>query len=117
MTKNYVLLKFSDNWADEMDVEGFLVVSKEYWLKREAELGEEQDALHLCIGTNEYLEWEDGETLLDSIEVLELEDAHAQLLAKQFPVTGYWSGGDKGQVLAAFGQTGFLDNVGVGSAY
>lgn len=36
MTEKHVLLKFAHNWADEMDVEGFLVVTEAHWAARQA---------------------------------------------------------------------------------
>lgn len=122
MSKEYVLLKFSGNWADEMDVEGFLVVSRAYWAHREHELSQVEGDLHACIGTNEYLEWSDGSELLDSIEVSELSADEVRVLQERFPLSHYqgsdtFTGEVREHVVAGFGETGFLDNVAAGGAY
>lgn len=54
------LLTYSDNWADEMDIDGHIVLTeKEYW--------EFEKALERCkgfwfmVGSNQDIEYEDGE--------------------------------------------------------
>ncbi len=122
MPKDYVLLKFSGNWADEMDIEGFLVASRAYWEHRRQELSQVEGDLHACIGTNEYLEWSDGKELLDSIEVSDLSAEEVRLLQQHFPLAGYrgtstFASVVREHLVAGFGETGFLDNVAEGGAY
>ena len=116
---SYVLLKFDDNWADEMDVEGFLVVTRDYWDKAQARLLAIEDTCHLCIGTNEYLEWPSGAAVLGAISETNLSDAEAAAFRKHFG-DGYGWGEDPEAdvgVIASFGVSGFLDNIGEGEGY
>lgn len=55
------LVQFSDNWADEMDVEGCMIMTDEEY---EAYLAAARRAFEIrgevsfCIGSNESIEWE-----------------------------------------------------------
>lgn len=116
---SYVLLQFESNWADEMDVAGFLVVTRDYWDKARARLLAIDAECHLCVGTNEYINWGSGAEVVDDISETNLTDAEVAFFRKHFPVCGY--GGEDPEadtaVVASFGQTGFLDNIGDGEYY
>jgi len=113
MTEKHVLLKFADNWADEMDVEGFLVVTEAHWAERQAAIQAQTSELSLSIGTNEALEWADGEELLACIEVRELSEAETQVLASTFGLQSF----ENEHAIAGHGVTGFLDEFCEGAAY
>lgn len=80
------LIKFSDNWADEMHVEGFAVMStKDFALFA-------QTVENVCkkidsgrtfawyIGTNEWIEYYTGEEFKNSFDCTVIEDAQAMVL-------------------------------------
>lgn len=73
-----VLVKFSRDWADEFQVEGFRVVDAE---KASAMVEFFSRPRTFYFGTNEG--WED-EVLLDSFEFVDISDEQASLLAVLF---------------------------------
>ena len=54
-----LLVIFDGNWADEMDVEGFMIVSKECWDYKQIEWEHTEFPQELYIGTNEALVYDD----------------------------------------------------------
>lgn len=85
----YVLVVFEDNWADEMDLEGFKVVRKSEWEQTVAEFREEKEdskyGIEFCFGTNEYNEYDSVDDALACFTVTEMTDECAKLLQKLFP--------------------------------
>ena len=112
---NHVLLKFESNWADEMDVEGFLVVTKEYWEDAKKELNKIEGECHLCVGTNEYINWSSGSEIIEEITVEELSEEEVKVFKKKF--NNFYNYSKKQGVVAGFGSTGFLCNIGKGEGY
>ena len=96
-----VLVKFSDNWADEMDVKGFCIYkSKEEFdedLKEEivdsAGIEDEEYDDFISgnyfwyshgIGSNESLEYESFEDLYNKFSITEITDEEYDILHKYF---------------------------------
>lgn len=55
------LVQFSDNWADEIDVEGCMIMTDEEYeayLAAARRAFEVRGEVSFCIGTNESIEWE-----------------------------------------------------------
>ena len=55
------LVQFSDNWADEMDVEGCMIMTREEYdayLAAAREAFEIRGSVSFGVGTNESIEWE-----------------------------------------------------------
>lgn len=72
----YVLVKFSDNWADEMDIAGFKVMTQEAWDETVALVHkwfETNEYYTVSFGTNEENEYYSAENLLDCFEVTPLD--------------------------------------------
>ena len=87
---DYVLLKWDSNWADEMDVEGFKIVSKsqfEEWSERM----KERRGFNICIGTNEDIEYSNGRELLSEIKVKPISEDEANVIKKFFGTSGGYS--------------------------
>lgn len=62
-----LLVKFKDNWADEMDIEGFFVTTREDWENRVTLLKDNFPyGLTYGIGTNEDIA--DAQRLLKELE-------------------------------------------------
>lgn len=93
-----LLVKFDDNWADEMDMDGFkLFNSKEEWEKLiedfvaqhkdDHDCEEDEDLPSICIsfGTNEDNEYDTMEELLRNFELVEVTDEEAAALEHIFP--------------------------------
>lgn len=88
MNKKYYLLEYSDNWADEMDVEGIYVMN-------EKELQEFNGAIEVVkenfrngrefyfyVGTNEEIEYSSERELSSSYNVFEISSEEVEVLAK-----------------------------------
>lgn len=88
--KNYVLVKLNKNYADEFDVEAFVVVTDTYLEAAKAEILEKGriDGLHMNFGTNEWLEWDSGKELIAGLNVTPLTTAEAEFLERNFPIYG-----------------------------
>ena len=76
-----VLVKWSSNWADEMDIEGFSIMKSEEWesYKKKVRL-----LKNFCvyIGTNEEIDYASGEDLLEEIVVRNITPAEEKTLKK-----------------------------------
>lgn len=112
-----VFLKFASTWADEMDVEGFLLVTSAYWEKKKVELQGSTEPLEMCVGSNQSIRWRNGAELLSNIQEAPVNPGeNTELLQELFPLKYYFDdeGGDPPPegVLAGYGEIGFLDNLG-----
>jgi hypothetical protein len=91
--KNMLLVKFDENWADEMDVSGFkLFKSQKAWdkaikeFKEEKEIEDDDDCcFSVYFGTNEENEYESMSEFLDLFEVIELSNEQANVIDSLFP--------------------------------
>lgn len=84
--KQYGFIKISTNWADEMDIEGFLVCDPEVWnekLKKIQAFLDKQNAV-VCVGTNEELEFENYRDFIRICDIKVISEPEAALLAKLF---------------------------------
>jgi hypothetical protein len=107
-----VLLKFQFSWAGEIDIYGLMVVSENYWQMRRAEILGFKSPIYLCVGTNEDLQFESGAEVIEAIAVSELSPTLVAHYRSEYPVKHY--NRDlrfEPNVLAAFGERGFLDNL------
>lgn len=88
-TDPYVLVLFEDNWADEMDLEGFKVMRKSEWEQTAAEFRESKEnsesVIEFYFGTNEYNEYDSVDDALACFTVTEMTDDDAEFLEKLFP--------------------------------
>jgi len=88
-----LLVKFDENWADEMDVSGFkLFKSEQDWqkaikkFKDEREIEDEEDCcFSIYFGTNEDNEYTSFSEFLNCFEVTNISDAEAAVLLTLFP--------------------------------
>lgn len=82
---SWVLVKFSDNWADEMDIEGCRVYSKDSWekyrklAKREFK---ENGSYVYCVGTNEEIEYSSYKDFISCFEVKDITIGQYDVLEK-----------------------------------
>lgn len=88
MNHQYVLVTMSSNWADEFDVDGFLVVSRDYFEDAKARFLalEDYTSIELGFGTNQELTWSSGRELLDCLKVTDLSTEEAAVFAKHFDI-------------------------------
>ena len=77
------LARFSSNWADEMDLDGFMVLEdKEPLIEAIKEALEEPQEIYW--GTNEYTDYQNANQLLSEISFTEITDEEAKVLKKFF---------------------------------
>lgn len=83
---SYMLVQTHDNWADEMDIYGYRIMTVAKYQTRLVELQaefEEQDGSYLWyIGTNEEIEYENFDNFLETLTVTVLTQSEAQNLVK-----------------------------------
>jgi len=80
-----VFIKWEDNWADEMDLEGFTVCSPEHWLNYMASLMQACLFPHsVYMGTNEEIEYEKLDDYLRTLTVRGLSEEEFNLLFNVF---------------------------------
>lgn len=100
--KQMLLVKFSSNYADEFDVDGFKIMSEEDWekhvraatnafdnqpeaSKRNKLFGASKEPVELYFGTNEALEFNDLKEYLGAFVVTKLSSTEHKTLEKLFP--------------------------------
>ena len=77
----YYLLKYEDNWADEMDVEGHVILTeKEYQAFQESL--EDKDYFTFSVGSNEEIEYETIDDLKNRIDVDEISQEEYEVFKK-----------------------------------
>ena len=80
------LVKFADNWADEMDVEGFAIFgTKEFmgFMTLVEDVAKKMDDDHpftWYIGTNEWLDWYDGKDFKAAFSCEIISDEQAEVI-------------------------------------
>lgn len=80
-----LLVKFKDNWADEMDIEGFFITTREDWENRVALLKDNFPyGLTYSVGTNEEIEYSNPEQILKKYKIKDLCDHDASFLKDLF---------------------------------
>ena len=84
----FKLVKYSSNWADEMDVDGFRTMTDtelEEWKKNWQEVFKEDGEFTFYIGTNEDIPYEDYDTLLADFTFEDITKEEYDILNKLFP--------------------------------
>jgi len=81
----YVLVKWSGNWADEMDLEGFKVFPTAVWDKWVEFVRENFTSYTFSVGTNEEIEYDDVEYFLRRFRPSPLTTEEAATFLKFFP--------------------------------
>ena len=97
------LVKLTDNWADEMDIEGFSIMSTgqfTLWAKTVEEVAKKIDegrSFEWYFGTNEWINWDSGKEFKEafSCEVITDEEADVlkRLLLEDFDKYGIFPSG------------------------
>ena len=103
------LVKFADNWADEMDIEGFSIMSTgqfTQWARTVEEVAKKIDEGHpfeWYFGTNEWIDWEIGKEFKEAFSCDVITDEEANVL-KRLLLEGFDKYGifPSGQYMAYF---------------
>lgn len=84
MNTHYIV-KFVDNWADEMDVAGFYIYEKTTWDELKTNIENIKTKMEFSIGTNEELEYRNGKELLNSFVEIPLTFEKYEIILQLFP--------------------------------
>lgn len=84
-----LLIKFRDHWADEMDLEGFEVMTTTEWNEYKNKVSDINHPIEIYWGTNESNEYPNGLTILDHLSVTEMTHEQANWIKSLF---GTWYG-------------------------
>lgn len=88
-----LLISYSDNWADEMDIDGFVIKEEKEWKEIEKSLKAFKKSIFVGFGTNEDNEYRNGKNFLETIEVEKITDEEYKILKKFFPSERYGNTG------------------------
>lgn len=82
MTK--LLVIFEGNWADEMDIKGFDIVTKEWWDEFVESIPENKH-LSQYIGSNQGMYWDGKKDYLRDFKIAEITKDEEAVIKKFFP--------------------------------
>lgn len=80
-----LFIQFSDNWADEMDVEGGILMTQDEYNKfitaaKKAFINEK--SIDFVIGSNEWITYRNFEEFEGTLKVIEVTDEETEVLKK-----------------------------------
>jgi hypothetical protein len=78
------LIKFSGDYADEFDVQGFRVLREDQYAEFVERVKNAQYPQEVYFGTNEYIEFYSASSYLSGLEVEEISDNEAEVLLGLF---------------------------------
>jgi hypothetical protein len=87
--KKYIVY-YSDNWADEMDISGFFTCTKKYKKQIKKKLSSYDEEYTYCIGSNEDIDYENGQAILDTLTFKKISNKEFKTLSKLFYNTDYY---------------------------
>ena len=82
------LVKLTDNWADEMDIEGFSIMSTgqfAQWAKTVEEVAKKIDegrSFEWYFGNNEWIDWKTGKDFKEAFSCEVITDEEAEVLKR-----------------------------------
>ncbi len=79
-----VLICFDDNWADEMDIQGFTIMDENDWKFIKKKLQAYKNTIHIGFGTNEDNEYENGNAFLETLNVEKISEEEVNAISKFF---------------------------------
>jgi hypothetical protein len=84
MENKVFLIKTDTNWADEIDMEGFILCTEDAWSKYKEEVTEYNGYIELYFGTNEYNVYSNGKEYLSDVfcQPLEVDTSAVDVLKK-----------------------------------
>lgn len=78
------LVIFNDNWADEMDIDGFVLMKDEEWKDSRKKISNCKKKISVSFGSNEWNEYGDGKHLLSKIKAKTITEEEAIVIKKFF---------------------------------
>lgn len=77
-----VIITWDSNWADEMDISGFSIVSDQEAKDLKKKLNERKTSFTICVGTNEDIDYDNGSDLLSELSFKKISDEDAKIIRK-----------------------------------
>ncbi len=84
---SWVLVQLNDNWADEMDLDGFQIMDEEKWKISEERLRRSENYIEIYVGTNEEIDYRNGKDFLKSLTIISISDDQFDFIKKTFGKT------------------------------
>lgn len=90
MTKQYLLAKFKDNYADEFNCHGFYLTTQDRWnkeltlIKKYAKEKEQYPSCSFSVGSNEVIEYDSLDDLLDCFSLIPIDYSTVTTLKQLF---------------------------------
>jgi hypothetical protein len=81
---NKILITWDTNWADEMDIAGFKIVTETEANEFKEKLKNNKDWFTICIGTNEDIEYGSGKDLLSELKFKKITEEEEIIIKKFF---------------------------------
>jgi hypothetical protein len=92
--KTYYLVKFKDNWADEMDLDGFRLMTMNEWDEFVKNINSlKYFPFEVYFGTNEFIEYRNPEEILNRFQMTPLTADEHHTLKQLFPQAARWGYG------------------------
>jgi len=77
---NRLLVRYRDNWADEMNVEGFEFFNKDEWPDIVAGIADKP--FEVMVGSNQFIEYKNRADYLTHLKVTEISEEEYQTLVR-----------------------------------
>jgi hypothetical protein len=82
MEKTHVIVNWDTNWADEMDVQGFVILTDKEWKSFNKKVKSIDEDFTISIGSNEEIEYSNGEELLEDLTIEKITQEEAKTITK-----------------------------------
>ncbi len=82
MNKKWIFIKYADNWADEMDIEGTRLMTEADWDKMQKGFAKRDYPYEMGIGTNEEVEFTSAEDVMSKLTVYPLTEEEMDVLVR-----------------------------------
>jgi len=76
----HAIITWSDNWADEMDIEGFVITNLDEAKEWYESMKNYNENFEICIGTNEEIYYQNGEEFIKTITLRKLSEENFSIL-------------------------------------
>lgn len=78
----HVLVKWNSNWADEMDIEGFVIIGDDDSEILKKRLSGIEKRFDVYVGSNEEIGYRNGKELLNELTFKKISDEEADVIGK-----------------------------------
>ncbi len=90
------LVKFSSDWADEFDMDGFRIMSEEEFEKYKTGMNNEEYPYEAGFGTNEWFDYDSSQDIMKDLTIVEMSEEDVIVFEKYFEngfgwIPGFWA--------------------------